>query len=171
MRHPRHLWAAAALVLCACSADMHDLEQKVADTKAQKTRAIEPVPQPKQYEAFTYDPADRRDPFAPVQPRRGSNGFDSNGLKPDLNRNKEPLEEFTLDALRMVGVIETGGKTFAMVKAPDGVVHRVLVKDHLGQNFGEIVKITEAEVSIMEIVPDGFGGWMQRPATLALASQ
>ena len=161
--------AAAILALAGCSAGMSDLEQKVNDIKKQKSTAIEPIPQIKQYEAYAYDPAGRRDPFAAVEPKRNAAGFDNNGLRPDLNRNKEPLEEFTLDSLRMVGVIEAGGKTFAMVKAPDNVIHRVTLKDHMGQNYGEIVKISESEVSLTEIVPDGFGGWMQRPAALALA--
>ena len=165
----RLLAAAAILTLAGCSSGMADLEQKVNDIKKQKSTAIEPIPQIKQYEAFAYDAAGRRDPFAPVEPKRSSAGFDSNGLRPDLNRNKEPLEEFTLDSLRMVGVIEAGGKSFAMIKAPDKVIHRVTLKDHMGQNYGEIVKVSESEVSLMEIVPDGFGGWMQRPAALALS--
>lgn len=169
MNTNRSLFLLTLLSLTACSGSMGDLEQRVSAVKAQKSRAIEPIPQIKQYEAFTYDPADRRDPFAPVVPKRNPNGFDSNGLKPDLNRNKEPLEEFPLDALAMVGIIESGGKTYAMVRAPDKVIHRVLVKNHLGQNYGEITAISESEIQISEIVPDGFGGWMQRPASLALS--
>lgn len=154
--------------LSACSTDMSDLEVKVAEVKSIKSRAIEPIPQIKQYEAFTYNPADRRDPFAPVVAQRTPSGFDSSGIKPDLNRNKEPLEEFPLDALAMMGVIESQGRTYALIKAPDSVVHRVMVKDHMGQNYGEITAIAESEVTLVEIIPDGFGGWMQRPASLAL---
>lgn len=165
----RILAALLLSTLAACSSDMSDLEQRVAEVKSRKSRAIEPIPQIKQYEAFTYNPGERGDPFTQVVARRSVSGFETSGLKPDLNRNKEPLEEFPLDALRMVGVINANGKTYAMIKAPDNVVHRVVVKDHLGLNYGEINKITESEVSILEIVPDGFGGWMQRPASLALA--
>ncbi|MGV2481579.1 UNVERIFIED_CONTAM: pilus assembly protein PilP, partial [Salmonella enterica subsp. enterica serovar Weltevreden] len=85
---------------------------------------------------------------------------------PDLSRNKEPLEEFPIDALRMVGTIDTKGVTYALVKAPDGVVHRVTRNDHLGQNYGRIVGISESEVSLVELVPDGFGGWLERAATI-----
>lgn len=162
----RSLLLMAALALSACSDDMSDLEEKVAAVKAQKSRAIEPIPQIRQYEAFTYVAADRRDPFAPMVPQRNMPG--GSELRPDMVRNKEPLEEFPLDALAMVGIIESGGKTYGMVRAPDKVIHRVLVKDHLGQNYGEINKISESEILITEIIPDGFGGWMQRPATLSL---
>lgn len=158
-----------AAVLGACSGDMSDLEAKVAEVKSHKSTAIEPIPQVKQFDAFTYDPAGRRDPFAPVEPQKNTQGFSDSSLKPDLNRNKEPLEEFPLDALRMVGTITANGRTFAMVKAPDGVVHRVSANDHMGQNYGRITAVSESEVSLSELIPDGFGGWMQRPASLALA--
>lgn len=171
-RHDYGLWAvlaASTLLTMACSSATDDLEARVSEVKSRKTTAIEPIPQIKQFEAFTYSAASRRDPFTAMEARRNNRGFDNSGIKPDMNRNKEPLEEFPLDALRMLGIIEAGGKTFAMIKAPDGVVHRVTVKDHMGQNFGQITAINESEVNLMEIIPDGFGGWMQRPAVLALA--
>jgi type IV pilus assembly protein PilP len=158
----------SASLLHGCGGSMSDLEDWVADVKARKSSAIEPIPQMKQYQPFTYTPGARRDPFAPVAPKEtGSNS----GVRPDLNRNKEPLEEFPLDGLRMVGTVTAAGRTFAMIKAPDGVIHRVTIKDHMGQNYGEITQISESEVTLMELVPDGFGGWVQRPATLALAQQ
>lgn len=157
------------IFLSACSGDMSDLEAKVAEVKSRKSNAIEPIPQIKQFDAFVYDATGRRDPFTPVEPQKNTQGFSDSSLKPDLNRNKEPLEEFPLDALRMVGTIVANGRTFAMVKAPDGVVHRVSVKDHMGQNYGRITAISESEISLSELIPDGFGGWMQRPASLALA--
>lgn len=161
------LLLAPALGLAACGRGMSDLEQWVAEVKSQKSTTIEPIPQAKQYEAFAYVPGERRDPFAAVEAERPEGA--AQGPRPDLNRNKEPLEEFTLDSLAMVGTITSNGRTFAMIKAPDGVIHRVTIKDHMGQNYGEITAITEAEVSLVELVPDGFGGWVQRPATLALA--
>lgn len=158
-----------ASLLAACGGSMSDLEEWVAEVKSRKSTAIEPIPQIKQYEAFTFVPADRRDPFKPIEPREQQSA--DSGLRPDINRNKEPLEEFPLDALRMVGTIGALGRTYALIKAPDGVVHRVTIKDHMGLNYGEITQIAETEVTLMELVPDGFGGWVQRPATLALAQQ
>jgi type IV pilus assembly protein PilP len=161
------LGCVALLGLGACSSGMEDLEQKVAEVKSRKSQEIEPVPQIKQFEAFAYLPADRRDPFQQAQPEQ--DGSVASGPRPDLNRPREPLEEFPLDALRMQGVIETPGAVFALVKAPDGVIHRVAVGNHMGQNYGQIKAIQESEISLAEIVPDGFGGWVSRPATLALA--
>lgn len=151
----------------ACSSGLEDLEQRVAEVKSRKSVQIEPIPQIKQFETFAYDPAGRRDPFQQSQPDPESRV--ATGPQPDLNRNREPLEEFPLDALRMQGIIETNKAVFALVKAPDGVIHRVSVGNHMGQNYGEIKAIGETEIRLAEIIPDGFGGWVSRPAMLALA--
>lgn len=156
----RCLLLVGVAALGACSSD-DDLQQYIAQVKARKSSKIEPIPQMKQYEAFTYVAGDRREPFTPSVPSN------SGGIRPDMNRNREPLEEFPLDALKMVGVIDYNKTQYAMVKAPDGVIHRVTVGNYMGQNFGKITKISESEVDLDEIVPDGFGGFKEQPATLA----
>lgn len=157
-----------ALLLAGCGPDMSDLRQYVDEVKARKTAQIEPIPQMKQYEAFAYQEGGRRDPFMPTLPERERSATGS-GPVPDLNRNKEPLEEFPIDSLRMVGRVNYEGRTYAMVKAPDNVIHRVTIGDHLGQNYGKITAISETEIKLAEIIPDGFGGFVERPATLATA--
>ncbi|WP_020647831.1 pilus assembly protein PilP [Solimonas variicoloris] len=155
------------LALAGCGGGASDLDRYIAEVKARKTKDIEPIPQIKPYQPFEYVADERRDPFVFVE--RAAENANPTGPRPDLRRNKEPLEEFPLDALRMVGIIATPAGTYALVKAPDGVVHRVAVHNHMGQNYGEIVRISESEVSLLELVPDGFGGWTQRPASLALS--
>lgn len=154
-------------LLSSCGGGMDDLIQRVAEVKARKPGRIEPIPQIKQYEAFAYEPGNRPDPFVTPEPQQDV--AESTGPRPDLNRAKEPLEEFPLDALRMQGIIQTPASIYALVKAPDGVLHRVTIGDHLGQNYGQIKAIAESEISIAELVPDGFGGWVTRSASLALA--
>ncbi|MEQ1440525.1 pilus assembly protein PilP [Fontimonas sp. SYSU GA230001] len=161
--------AATALLLAGCSGDMSDLEQYVAEVKARKSTKIEPIPQIKQYEAFAYVPGGRRDPFIEVRPAERETA--ASGPKPDLNRNREPLEEFPLDALRMLGTISTPEGVFALIRAPDNVIHRVTLKNYMGQNYGQIVAISGTEVRLQELVPDGFGGWTQRGAILALSDR
>jgi len=159
----------ATLGLSACSIGMGDLEDFVAQEKAKKTTKIEPIPQIKQYEAFAYVEGTRRDPFVSPEPDRRTAGGAAGALAPDLHRNREPLEEFPLDALRMLGVIQANGQTYALVKAPDNIIHRVTRGDHMGQNYGAITKVDDTEIKLTEIIPDGFGGWMQRLASVALA--
>lgn len=167
MKRPALAAAAAGLLLAACSSDMSDLERYVAEVRSRKSTAIPPIPQIKQFEAFVYQPGNRRDPFIEVKPEPAAAA--ASGPRPDPNRNREPLESFPLDALRMVGTIKTPGGVFAMVRAPDNIIHRLTVKNYMGQNYGQIVAISEAAVSLVELVPDGFGGWVQRDASLALA--
>jgi type IV pilus assembly protein PilP len=171
MSAARLLILGAALLASACAQDMDDLEQYALEVKSRTSKNIDPIPQPKPYEPFTYEPGDRRDPFLPILQSRDSALASAGGagtIKPDVNRPKEPLEEFPLDALRMVGTITMQQRAFALIRAPDAVVHRVSVGDHLGQNYGKITGISETEVVLMEIIPDGLGGYIQRPASVAL---
>lgn len=166
--------AAASVLLAGCGQDMDDLEAYALEVKSRKSRAIDPIPQPKPYEPYVYEPGDRRDPFLPLLGARdaaalaAAGGNAGGGIKPDFNRPREPLEEFPLDSLRMVGTITLKSKALALIRAPDAVVHRVSVGDHMGQNYGKITAISETEVVLVEIIPDGLGGWMQRPASVAL---
>jgi type IV pilus assembly protein PilP len=155
-----------ALTLTACGSGLSDLEKYAAEVKGRKSTAIPPIPQVKQFESFAYVPGDRRDPFVASQPEASANAA---GPRPDMNRNREPLEEFPLDGLRMAGTLQTPAGLFALVKAPDGVIHRITTKNYMGQNYGQIVAISSSEIKLQELVPDGFGGWVQRDASLALS--
>ncbi|MDP9139479.1 MAG: pilus assembly protein PilP [Pseudomonadota bacterium] len=157
---------ALTLTLAACGSGMSDLEQYAAEIKSRTSTAIPPIPQLKQFESFLYVPGDRRDPFVEPQPEATTVAV---GPRPDMNRNREPLEEFPLDGLRMSGTIQTAGSLFALIRAPDGVIHRVTTRNYMGQNFGQIIAITGSEIKLQELVPDGFGGWAQRDASLALS--
>jgi type IV pilus assembly protein PilP len=171
MNRARLLLIGLAALAAGCSPDMSDLEAYALEVKSRTSKNIEPIPQPKPYEPFVYEPGERRDPFLAILQSRESQMANAGGagaIKPDFNRPKEPLEEFPLDALRMVGTITMQQRAFALIRAPDAVVHRVSVGDHLGQNYGKITGISETEVVLMEIIPDGLGGYIQRPASVAL---
>lgn len=159
----------AALLLAGCGRGMSDLEQWVAEVKGRKSTAIAPIPQIKPYEAYAYDVAGRRDPFVALEPQRPATTAGGSGPQPDFNRPKEALEQYPLDALRMQGTIRTARAVYALVKAPDGVIHRVGIGGHMGQNYGDIKTITDTEITLSELVADGFGGWLQRVAVLALS--
>ena len=157
-----------ALALGGCGGDNGDLRRYIEDVKARKSKDIEPIPQIQPYQPFTYIAEGRRDPFAKAPSARASGP--GGGVMPDLKRNREPLEEFPLDALRMVGTLSIRGQQFALIRAPDAVVHRITVGNYMGQNYGKVMGITDAEISLKEIVPDGFGGYIERPATLVLVA-
>ena len=157
--------AAAVLALSGCSNGMDQLKQQVAEIKARPGEAIEPLPEIKPYEAFTYNASNMRSPFVPTPPARTDV---ANGVRPDVKRPREFLEQFPLDTLRMVGTLALQGRNYGLVQGKDGLVHRVLNGSFMGQNDGRIVSISPTKISIIEIVPDGLGGYIERPAALAL---
>lgn len=158
----------ALLVGCDSSNDFADLQGFMADVKAKPKGAIEPLPKFQAYEAFTYNAAALRSPFQPpikidlVQREKGSKE-----IKPDEARVKQFLEGFNIETFEMVGTLKNETGAYALVKGAGGV-HRVRTGDYLGRNHGRIMTIDESKIDVMEIVPDGEGGWLERPRTLPL---
>jgi type IV pilus assembly protein PilP len=148
---------------------MADLRQWVDEVKARPGSRIDPLPAIKPYETYAYQAYELRDPFQPpAQPEAAEIMPTENGIHPDSNRPREPLEAFPLDSLRMVGSLDKGDGIWAIVKGSDGTVYRVRPGSYLGQNHGKIIGINEQEIALIEIVPDGKGGWLERPASIAL---
>jgi type IV pilus assembly protein PilP len=105
-----------------------------------------------------------RSPFVPG----GSGDSSMASVRPDNKRNREYLEQYSLDTLKMVGTLTMGGKKYGLVKTREGLVQRVLPGNYLGQNEGRITQIDASKIDISEIVPDGLGGFMERNAALPL---
>jgi type IV pilus assembly protein PilP len=161
----------AALLLSACAGgDMGDLKGYVKEVKSRKQGHIEPLPEIKQVETFTYIGGDRRNPFAPVQEEEQEGDVaESGGIMPDFNRRKEELEGFSLDALRMVGTLEQLETTWALIQTQDKTIYRVKAGNYVGRNHGQITRISESGIDLTEIIADGQGGYRERQASLALA--
>ncbi|MDD3761627.1 MAG: pilus assembly protein PilP [Acidithiobacillus sp.] len=156
-------------LLPACTSDSHgDLVTYVESVKARKAGRIAPLPEVKSYESYQYNQSELRDPFIPAAVDAITDVMGGEGLQPDMQRNREPLEGFPLDTLRFVGHLQQDGRVWAVITAPDSLVYRVVEGNYLGQNFGRISLISESRIDLMEIVPDGLGGWVERDATLAL---
>ncbi|HEU5137823.1 MAG TPA: pilus assembly protein PilP [Steroidobacteraceae bacterium] len=153
-----------AAALSGCSSKDDELDQFIADTKKEPGGRVEPLPELKPYESYAYESSNKRSPFMPG----GSGGGDSNALRPDSRRNREFLEQFSLDTLRMVGTLRLSDRTYGLIKTKDGLVHRVSPGNYLGQADGRVTEISPSKISVVEIVPDGLGGYMERPASLAL---
>ena len=153
-----------ASALSACSSKDDELDQFIADTKKEPGGRVEPLPELKPYETYAYESANLRSPFMPG----GSGGGSAAGLRPDSRRNREFLEQFSLDTLRMVGTLRMSDRTYGLIKTKDGLVHRVLPGNYMGQADGRVTEISPSKISVVEIVPDGLGGYMERPASLAL---
>ena len=141
-----------------------NLEKWVADVKARPAPALDPLPVMQQFETFEYAAQGLRDPFSDAWVSDDGNSQ----LRPDPNRRKEPLEGFPLDSLDMVGTIGSGAGAVALVMGPDKVTYRVRPGVYMGQSDGRVTGVREDGIELIELVPDGAGGWLERPASLAL---
>jgi type IV pilus assembly protein PilP len=160
--------AVVAVGLSACGGANDDLHSYIDQVKARPGGRIEPLPQVQPAPTFAYEASGRRSPFVPDAPQRrrtGPGAVDG----PDPNRPREFLEQFPLDTLRMVGTLSDRRASFGLVQTSDGLVHRVSVGNHMGQNYGRIVSISDSQIQLVEIIPDGLGGFLERPAAIALA--
>jgi type IV pilus assembly protein PilP len=151
--------------LTACSSADDELTRFIDETKHEPGGRVEPLPEIKPYQTFVYSASDLRSPFLPSSPGSGAGLA---GVRPDQKRNREFLEQYSLDTLRMVGTLRLGGQMFGLVETKDGLVHRVTTGNHMGQAEGKITDITPSKISLVEIVPDSLGGYMERPAALGL---
>jgi type IV pilus assembly protein PilP len=156
-------------VLAACSADSdhEDLAQWMNEASQGLRGKVSALPQVKPYEPVAYDTANMLDPFKPskIIPERTQSG--GGGKLPDFDRPREPLESYPLESLRYVGVIVRGDDAFALILA-DRSLYQVGKGNYLGQNFGRITKVDESEVSLMELVQDAAGDWIERTSSLHL---
>lgn len=154
------------LVLTACGSGMEDLDQYIASVKEKPGGRIEPLPQIKPYETFDYSVEGKRSPF--VRERSGDESNMAKGPLPIKNRNKEYLEQFPLDTLNMVGTLESAGKIYGLVQTNDGLVHRVLPGNYVGQNDGRVVTVTDGRIEVEELVSNGIGNFFKRSAGIGI---
>lgn len=161
----------AALIGCA-SEDMSDIDAFMEEKRARPGGVIEPIPAFKAYEAFAYAATTMRSPFdRPVEVREVRQLNTRSAVRPDFNRSKEFLEQFTLDSLQMVGRLERDNQIWTLIKDPEGGIHRVQVDNFLGRDHGRIVDMGTTFVAVVEIVSDGTAdGWVERPRTLELTA-
>lgn len=166
-----YLLAVVSLVClsgCGVGYDFADLQDYVKEVRARPKGSIEPLPKFQPYESFTYSAASLRSPFQPpvkIDLTRQQKG--SPDIKPDETRTKQFLEGFNIEVFQMVGTLANESGVFALVSGAGGV-HRVKVGDYLGRNHGRIQDIDESKIDVVEIVPDGEGGWLERPRSLSL---
>ncbi len=176
-KHPLGRAVAAGLVLVAlagCSrgitstpGEAPNLEKWIDEVKARPAPPLDPLPVMQQFESFEYNAQAMRDPFS-----RAFRDQDSgSGPRPDSSRRKQTLEQFPLDSLDMVGTLGAGSGIVALVMAPDKVTYRVRPGAYMGQSDGRVTAVSEDRIELVELVPDGAGGWLERPASVALEDQ
>lgn len=169
------LAGASALVLglfglAGCGGADDDLAQWMAQQKREVKPSVQPIVPPRKFDPEPYAGLDLTEPFSSQKltvALRQEVRQTSSALAAELNRRKEPLENFPLDSMAMVGSVSKEGRPHALLKV-DRLLYQVGVGDHIGQNFGRITAITETEVRLRELVQDAAGEWIERPMTLQL---
>ena len=162
---------ALLIMLSACASEDHnDLRQWMTEVSKDLRGKIPPLPQVKPYEPVSYGAGNQLDPFKPgkigAEQKKNSGG----GLQPDLDRPREPLEAYPLESLKYVGVMTKKKSSYAIISV-DGSLYQVRTGNYLGQNFGVITSISEADVKLRELVQDSAGDWVEKESVLLLQAQ
>ncbi|MBQ0784562.1 MAG: pilus assembly protein PilP [Amphritea sp.] len=161
---------------CVWIEDVSDLRSFVAQEKQKKTIRVKPLPEFKSYHSFVYEGASMRSPFKPLvsiitfENNEEAEATGNNGIAPDVDREKEYLETFSLDNLVMVGSINMNGddSRWALIRDKKGEVHRVSAGDYMGLDYGKVIAVNSDNVELLEIVTNGRGGWMKRPRSVVM---
>ncbi|WP_296243971.1 MULTISPECIES: pilus assembly protein PilP [unclassified Psychrobacter] len=160
--------SATVLLMTGCTDRIGMAEQAMADIRNQPAQPIEPPPKAELVEDFVYSASAQRSPFLPpslVNVQGPATSID--GVRPDITRVKEPLEQYELSQLVFRGiVISPEGQQYGLVQRPDGSVASVRVGNYLGLNDGRIVEITPTQINLIEIVPDSRAGFVEKPQSL-----
>jgi type IV pilus assembly protein PilP len=156
-------------MLAACGDDgIPEVTQWMNDTRSQARVVIPKLAEPKKFTPFTYSGKSATDPTSPAKMADAfSRPAAANRFKPDMDRQREALEAFPLDGLKMVGTLRKEGANYALVQA-DRTIYRARVGNYIGQSYGQVTKITDSEVELKEIVQDASGEWVERAAKLEL---
>lgn len=160
----------ATAALAGCGADLDELQQWMEQQRREVKPNVPPLQPPKKFDPQPYASADAVEPFSTqklaVALKRDERA-PSSLLAAELKRRKEPLEAYPLDSMAMVGSVNKQGRPFALLRV-DGLLYQVKVGDYVGQNYGRILRISEADLMLREVVQDAAGEWIERNSTLQL---
>lgn len=154
---------------CGATGSMSELRQELKEIKERSPRGIKQLRVYEEVKPFLYSGQLYRSPFEePVKEAQiiAAPILRSNGVKPPAGHNRSELEGYSVDALSMLGVIGMSGRLEALIKTPDGKLHRVSQGMYIGENYGRVVSVTSDGVSIIEIKPDGANSWMEAPRVI-----
>jgi type IV pilus assembly protein PilP len=156
--------------LAGCGANTDELSQWMEQQKREVKPNVEPITPPKKFVPQPYASITGVEPFSSQKVNSGTriDSRQSNAmLAAQLRRRKEPLEGYPLDSMKMVGTVTRQGRPNALVQV-DKLLHYVKLGEYMGQNYGQVVKIDETELSLRELVQDAAGEWIERTTTLQL---
>ena len=159
----------AGLVLVGCDSKIDAVNQKMAEIRNEPALPIEPAPVFSLVPLFNYSAHQLKSPFMPSSLAAELKIMAGKRVYPNFNRQPQPLESYALESLNMKGSMRgKTNETIALIQTPDRQIERVQVGNYLGMNQGRVVKISPTQIDLVEIVPDGRDGYVERPRTLVL---
>ena len=161
----------AAVMLTGCFDDMSDVQNHIAEVKANTRARIEPLPEIQEFTHIPYSSMDARSPFSAPRPEAIQDRFlqVQDCLHPDPRRRKEPLEKYALDNLTMRGTLGEVNKIWALIEASDRTLHKVTLNNYVGLFHGRVINVEPTHIELLELIPDGAGCWKERTTMLQMA--
>lgn len=167
------LLCSGLIVLAGCSNNEESVDDFIERIKREQSGEIEPIAEIQHYAPYDYKAAELKSPFEPAAASLGIGGTTDqaadDAVRPDPQRVRRELEDAPLDSFTMVGTLQRGGETWALVLDRNGLIHRVKAGDYIGQNSGKITEVTESSIYLTERIADGQGGWFDRKVTIILS--
>ena len=80
------------------------------------------------------------------------------------------LERYDLSSLSYWHYNPSSCEVSASLVDSDGYVHRVIVGSSIGKNDGRVTKINKHRIEIIELYPDGDGGWVEKPTSIEFSN-
>lgn len=161
----------AAMLLTGCFDDLSDVQNHIAEVKANTRARVEPLPEVQEFEHIPYGSLDARSPFSAPRPEAIQDKFlqVQDCLHPDPRRRKEPLEKYALDNMTMRGTLGEVNKIWALVEASDKTLHKVTLNNYVGLFHGRVISVEPTHIELLELIPDGAGCWKERTTMLQMA--
>ncbi|AWL27775.1 pilus assembly protein PilP [Acinetobacter defluvii] len=161
-----------AALLVGCDSRIDAVNQQMAAIRSQPPLPIEPAPTFDPVPSFNYSAQQLRSPFLPSSLANELKIMSGKRVYPNFSRQPQPLESYALETLSFKGSMKSNnGKIVGLIQTPDKEVERVQTGNYLGMNQGRIISITPTRIDLLEIVPDGRDGYIERPRSLVLIGQ
>ena len=157
------------LVLVGCDSRIDAVNMEMMNIRNQQPMPIEPAPVFPPVPTFNYAAHQLKSPFMPSSLAAELKIMAGKRVYPNFSRQPQPLESYALESLNMKGSMRSqSGQTLGLIQTPDGEIERVQIGNYMGMNQGRIVKITPTQIDLVEIIPDGREGYVERPRSLVL---
>lgn len=162
----------ATMMLSGCFDDVSDIQAYMAKVDRDTPRGIEPIPDVKEFAHIAYSGGNQRSPFSKPKAEAIQDKLAQlqDCLQPDRKRSKEALEKYSLTNLKMKGTMGYADDSWALIESlSDNSLHRVSVGNYMGLFHGRITQVSNEQVHLIEMVPDGTGCYKERDTVIDMS--